>query len=194
MRTSKTIALVAGVIATFALGAPGAMATTIRSGTTTIGSGATFDKTLKISSSSLFKDTSGLANDTCTGLHIHGNYSIDIIPPLPTLEVTELNWTGCSHTTTTIAKGSMEYKSIAGTTNGTVISKGMRVTMKSTVFGISCVANTGAGTTLGTLTGVTSGSATMDINGVVTLENGCGDSTWTASVAVNTPSGLNVEG
>jgi len=150
--------------------------------------------TLESGKSALLKDTGGLANDTCTGSEVKGAISTNNTTDAGG-SISALTFTGCTHTTHVLAKGELEIKNIAGTTNGTVISKGARVTIKSTVFGISCVANTGAGTTIGTLTGAKSETdrATMDINGVITLENGCGDSTWTGSYEVTSPLGLTVD-
>jgi len=171
-----------------------ASASTLRSGTTALGVGAKIESSLKAGTSALLKDTGGLANDTCTGSEVKGSLSSVTPSSNPKGSISSLTFTGCSHTTTVLANGELEIKNIAGTTNGTVVSRNSRVTIKSTVFGISCTANTGEGTTIGTLTGVTSGNATMDINGVITLENGCGDSTWTGTYLVTNPAGLNVEG
>ena len=196
MKYLKMLGLAAVAAMAFAafVGAGSASASTLRSETTALGVGTKIESSLKTESSALLKDTGGLANDTCTGSEVSGN--IESVTPSsnPKGAISALTFTGCSHTTTVLAKGELEVKNISGTTNGTVISRNARVTVKSTVFGISCVAATGSGTTLGTLTGTTSGNATMDINGVITLENGCGDSTWTGTYIVTGPTGLNVEG
>jgi len=148
--------------------------------------------------SMLMRDTGGLANDTCTSSEMKLKVEKDTgsIPPANAQGPLALfTLGGCSHTSTTLAAGSLEMKNIAGTTNGTVISRGARITIKSTVFGVSCVINTGAGTTLGTLTGAKSSTeqALFDINAVLTLENGCGDETWTGRYRVITPGGFTVE-
>jgi hypothetical protein len=160
--------------------------------------GSTIFFGLESGTSSLFKDTSGGANDTCTSSSIDFDLTKDTTSPTPVAargDLTILIFGGCSHTTTVLANGELEVRHIAGTTNGTLVSIGARVTIKSTVFGISCVAATGTGTTIGTLTGASSPSthAQADINGVLTLENGCGDSTWTGSYKVETPTGLVTE-
>ncbi len=164
---------------------------------------------LETGSSALLKDTLGGANDTCTSSEVKGKIEKNTTTaPVGTLNpqgrISALTFGGCSHTTTVISTseeagvkyyGELEIKHIAGTTNGTVVSKNSRVTVKSTIFGVSCIANTGAGTAIGTLTGAKSptANATMDINGTITLENGCGDSTWTGSYEVTSPVGLTVE-
>jgi hypothetical protein len=46
-------------------------------------------------------------------------------------------------------------------------------------------------TQIGTLTGATSGNATMDINGVLSAGI-CGDAVWTANYTVTSPAPLTV--
>ena len=161
----------------------------------TQGVGTELTASLKSGSSLLLTDTLGGANDTCTGSEVKGKVEVaGGSSSHPSAKVSSLTFSGCSHTTTVLANGELEIKNNAGTTNGTVISKGARITVKSTQFGISCVVNTGPGTTLGTLTGAGQGeSATLDVNGAVTLENGCGDSTLTGTYLVTNPTGLVVE-
>jgi hypothetical protein len=161
----------------------------------TQGTGTEITATLKTGSSLLLKDTGQSNNDTCTGSEIKGKIeSAGGEASTPSGKVSSITFSGCSHTTDVIANGSLEIKSIAGTTNGTVISKEAKVTVQSTVFGISCTANTGAGTTLGTLTGAGAGEqATIDINGVISLGSFCGDSTLTGTYLVTGPTGLVVE-
>ena len=212
------LAAVAAMALTAFMGAGTASATQLYKYTTPsandkLGVGTTILSSLESGTSALLKDTGGLANDTCTASEVHGTITKDTSssPAVnPQGAITTLSFTGCSHTTNVLANGSLEIKNIAGTTNGTVISKEARVTIKSTVFGISCTANTGAGTTIGTLTGAkkteaeakeeeetekvpTLHRATMDISAIISLENGCGDSTWTGSYVVTSPVGLTVE-
>ena len=195
------LAAVAAMALTAFMGAGTASATglwkyTTPSANDTLGVGTTITASLEPGDSAILRDTGGLANDTCTSSHVHGTIEKDTTSGVhPSGALTELTFGGCSHTTTVLAKGELEITNIAGTTDGTVTSRGARVTVKSTVFGISCIANTGAGTIIGSLTGAKSatGHATMDINGVITLENGCGDSTWTGKYTVTSPTGLTVE-
>ncbi len=166
----------------------------------TLGAGTEITATLKSSTSLLLKDTLGGANDTCTSSEVKNKIeTAGSSTTNPSGKVSGLTFSSCSHTTTVIKNadgffGELEIKNIAGTTNGTVISKGTRVTVKSTIFGVSCVANTGAGTTLGTLTGAKSSEVgTLDVNAVITMENGCGDSTLTGTYLITSPTGLMVE-
>jgi len=193
------LAAVAAVALTAFLGAGSASAQTLYKYTTPspndgMAAGTEIIATLGSGTSALLKDTLGGVNDTCTGSEVRGKIATNTTTDAGGA-ISSLTFTGCSHTTDVLAPGELEIKNIAGTTNGTVVSKGARVTIKSTIFGLSCVANTGTGTTIGTLTGAKSSTAqaTMDINGVITLENGCGDSTWTGSYEVTSPAGLTVD-
>jgi len=161
----------------------------------TLANGTEIAATMKSGSSLLIKDTGGLANNTCTGSEIKGTVeNAGTSTGNPISKTSSLTFSGCSSAMTVLAPGELEIKSIAGTTSGTVVSKGMRVTFKSTLFGVSCVVASGTGTTLGTLTGAATGeSATLHVNGVVTIENGCGDSTLTGTYLVTNPTGLVVE-
>jgi len=162
----------------------------------TIGIGTEIVASLEAGTSMLWKDTGGLANETCTSSEVKFKIEKDTGSGVnPQGKV--FTWTvgGCSHTVDVLAPGTIEIKNIAGTTNGTVISKETRVTTKSTVFGISCVLATGVGTTLGTITGAKSSTAhaTLDFNAVINKENGCGDATVTGSFIITAPTGLMVE-
>jgi hypothetical protein len=100
----------------------------------------------------------------------------------------------CSHKMAIIKNGQLEIQHIPGTTNGTVISKEAEVTIYSTIFGVSCIAKTGAGTKTGTLTGATSstGFATFDVESTAPYGI-CGTLDTSATFTVTSPPGLIVE-
>lgn len=188
-------AAVAAVALTAFLGASSATAQTIYKYTTPsandpIAIGTEVIATLEPGTSTIFKETFSGFTDTCTGseikLGIATNTTTDAGGSI------HLTFTGCSHTTHVLTNGEIEFKNIAGTTNGTATLKGTRVTVNSTIFGLSCTANFGAGTAIGTFTGakLSTARATIDVNAVITLENGCGDATWTGSYLVTSPVGL----
>jgi len=151
------------------------------------------ESSLETGTSAILKDTAGGVNDTCNTSAVKGTVETNNNTSAGG-KISKLEFGGCSHTTDVLANGELEVKQIGTGTTGTVVSKGARVTIKSTIFGLSCVANTGAGTTIGTITsaGSPTAHATMHINGVITLENGCGDSTWTGSYTVTSPTGLDI--
>jgi hypothetical protein len=208
------LAAVAAMALTAIIGAGTASATELYKYTTpsandTLGAGTAIEATLKGGTSALLKDTGGSTNDTCTGSTVGGTITNSGGSGLAVSgTITTLDFTGCTHTTDPLPNseiktesgvihkeyGTLEIKWISGTTNGTVVSKNTKVTVQSTVFGISCVANTGEGTVIGTLTGAKSSTehATMHINGVIEMGI-CGDSTWTGTYLVTNPTGLTVE-
>jgi hypothetical protein len=88
--------------------------------------------------------------------------------PVGIVEKSELTWSGCTNTTTTLAGGEVEVHSISGTDNGTVTAKGFEVTM--IFFGVSCIYGAGAGLDLGELTG--GQPAILQLNAVVSKQSG----------------------
>jgi hypothetical protein len=203
MNYVKLVGLVAvaaaALTATFGTGA--AAATEIYKYTTpgsndTLGVGTEIEVSLQPQTSALLKDTAGSTNDTCTSAS--GKGAIENsggVASHPSGKWSSVAFSGCTHTTDTIAAGVLEVKNIPGTTNGTIISRETRATLFSTVFGISCIANTGAGVNLGTVTGASSSvnQATVDVNAVIPMGAFCGDSTVTATGIVTNPVGLIIE-
>jgi hypothetical protein len=199
------LAAIAAMALTALAGAGSASATQLYKNTTPGGNdkiaigtaNAEITASLKTGTSALLKDTGGSTNDTCTSSEVKGKIEEDTssTPSVnPTGKVSTLSFGGCTHTTDVLAKGSLEIRYITGSTNGVLISKEAQVTVQSTVFGISCTANTGTGTSIGTLTGAAAGGqATVDINGVINMGAFCGDSTWTGTYIVTSPTGLMVE-
>jgi hypothetical protein len=150
----------------------------------------TIKATLAAGSSALLKDKNGTTADTCTGSTVEGTTTAFDPPSGP---VSKLEFTGCSHTTHVLKPGSLSVAWISNT-EGTVTSSGAEVTVVSTVFGASAICKTGTGTVVGTLTGVASGHATMDIDATNSLNCGIlGTSSWTGTYTVTSPTGLGVE-
>jgi hypothetical protein len=90
----------------------------------------------------------------------------------------------------TDALGTMSISHIAGTTNGTVRSSGLKFTSPSPFGTLTCVTASGEGTDLGTLTGVKSGQASIDIN--ATLNCGLITAKMTGTSTIASPEGLGV--
>ena len=190
------LAVIAIAMALAAFGAGGASATRLykytSSGSDPLGSGDTYTTAMGPGLSFLVKDTNGGTTDTCTGFHEHGH--ISTVSGHTTMAPTSFVYTGCTHSTIIIKFHTLEIKHIAGTTNGTIVAKGGETTIQSTIFGASCIAKTGAGTTIGTLTGAKSstGQASIDYNGVISMGI-CGDAVWTGTGTISSPLGLMVE-
>ena len=191
MKYLKMLSLAAIAAAALMAFAGPASATTLSVGGVTKNSSVSIEASLKSGTSAILKDKNGTTNDTCTGSSVSGSTST--FTGTPSGAVSALTFTGCSHTTTVITKGNLSVTWTSGT-NGTVSSSGAEVTVKSTVFGVSAICKTGAGTAIGTLTGVSSGSATMDIN-ATTLDCGAlGTSSWTGTyVTTGANAALGVE-
>jgi hypothetical protein len=192
------LAAVAAMALMAFVGAGTASATTLEVGGVKQTGAVAIEASLKAGTSAILKDTNNATVDTCTGSTAKGS----TVTPFTGATVTGplnavggLTFTGCSHTTHVIKPGTLHIAWTSGT-NGTVSSSGAEVTIVSTVFGASCTAKTGIGTTIGTLTGATtagnpSAHAIMDINGVIPMGI-CGDAVWTGTYTVTSPTDLGV--
>jgi hypothetical protein len=151
------------------------------------------EATINAGTSAVLKDTNNATVDTCTGSTVKGSSASPFTGATVTGAISSLTFTGCSHKTVVIKPGTLHITHTSGT-NGTVSSSGAEVTVESTIFGASCIAKTGIGTNIGTLTGATTatGHAAMAINGVIPMGL-CGDAVWTGSYTVTSPTGLGVE-
>jgi hypothetical protein len=194
------LAVLAALAIAASLGEPTASGTELYRPTpplATLPAGSEIAATLKPATSTVLKDEAGTTTDTCTGSEAKGKIeAAGGEASHPSGKLSTLAFSGCTHTTKVIALGELEVKSIAGTTNGTVYSKGAEVTVVSTAFGISAICKTGTGTPIGTLTGAKSESeqATLDVNVINSLNCGIlGNSTWTGTYLVTSPTGLVVE-
>jgi hypothetical protein len=184
------VAIAAVSVIAFA-GADTASATVLEIGGATQGQSVTIETSLAAGTSAIIKDKNGTTNDTCTGSNVKFRTEGSFHGATVGGAVSSLTFTGCSHTTDVLALGSLSISWTAGT-NGTLSSSGAEITVKSTIFGISDVCKTGAGTTIGTLTGVSSGHATMHINARVACSIS-GTSTWIGTYTITSSTGLGVE-
>jgi hypothetical protein len=153
----------------------------------------TIEASLKAGTSTLQSDTSGFFANTCTASTIKVKDSTKVTGTEVEGPVETLSWgtvaTPCKEGNPTVdAKGSLSFERIGTTTNGTVKSKNAKWTMPSALGTLTCTTPIG-GTDLGTLTGVASGNATIDLNAVLA----CGISAkWTGTYTVTSPGGLGV--
>jgi hypothetical protein len=168
MNYAKLFVIVAvAAVAMMAFAAGSASATTLEVNNQTTNSAVTVTASLEPETSLITRDTNNLTQETCTESHIHGT----TVPPYTGASVgfviSSFSYGGCTHTTHVLANGNLSISNLGGTTNGTVSASGSEVTVKSTVFGVSIVCKTGAGTDTGLLTGKSSGDATLDVNAVI---------------------------
>ncbi|HWI97047.1 MAG TPA: hypothetical protein VNS60_13360 [Solirubrobacterales bacterium] len=147
---------------------------------------------LAAGTSTTLKTTGGLLANTCTASHAEGSttspYSGATTVGGP---LSSLSFSSCTEEKVVVDEaGSLTVEWTSGT-NGTVRSAGAEVKVPSPFGKLTCKTGTGTGTDIGTLTGVKSGNATMDINGVLN----CGiipSAVWEGSYTVTSPSGLGV--
>jgi hypothetical protein len=146
---------------------------------------------LKEGTSALLSDTSGFFANTCTERHWvwHTNWPHLSARLFGTL--TSYRLKKCKEEEVVVdTLGEISVENIAGTTNGTIRSIGTKMTSPSPFGTLTCVTASGEGTDMGTLTGVKTGRATMDIS--ATLNCGAITAKFTATSQIVTPEGLGV--
>jgi hypothetical protein len=151
----------------------------------------TIKASLKSGTSALLTDTAGFFANTCTASAVEGNDSTQTSGTTVSGPITGLAFTSCKEEPVTVdTNGSLSVENIAGTTNGTVRSIGALVTVPSPFGLLKCATAAAPGTDIGTLTGVASGNATMDIS--ASLNCGSITAKWTGTYTVTSPTGLGV--
>jgi hypothetical protein len=194
MRQLKRIALalLAALALTALAGTSSASATTLEIGGVAQNKEVAFETTIASGSSLLLTDTGGTALNTCKDSTIKGHTA----EPFTSKEgtpisgpLTTLSWSGCTEGTPTVdSMGTLSVERIGTTTNGTVRSNGTKITTPSFFGNLTC---TTSNTDIGTLTGVKSGKATLDINAVLSCTV-ISTAKWSGTYTVTTPEGLGV--
>jgi Flp pilus assembly protein TadG len=163
MKHLKTLGLaLVAAMALMAVVASSASATALYNGTTKLSAGAIIDFSIPSGTSAVLVDTSGNELDRCATSTVQGELSSAATGPIKAL-----TWGNCTFTTSTVTLGKLEVVWTSGT-NGTVKSDAqIEVTINTGLFG-SCIYGVASGTSLGTLTTISSGRATVDTNAVVT--------------------------
>jgi uncharacterized protein YpuA (DUF1002 family) len=179
------------------VGAGTASAVTLYIGGVAQNKAVTIESSLASGSTAVLKDEGGTTTDTCNISAVKGSTQNNIEGSTKFTEglvvggaVTTLSFSGCSHTTKVIKNGSLHIDE-----KGNVISIGAEVTVVSTAFGISAICKTGTGTKIGTFSGTndTTKHATITIDATNSLNCGIlGNSSWTGTYTVTSPTGLNV--
>ena len=194
MKFTKTL----GVVFAAALGlmafASTASATTLEVGGVTQTGAITIQATLKAGTSLLHTDTVGNFLNTCTASTIQGRDSTRTTGTRVEGPIEVLSFgttaTPCTEGNPVVhSRGSFSIERIGTTTNGTVRWHNGDVTTFSSFGTLTCTTPP-EGTDIGTLTGVASGSATLDVNAVLN----CGPITTklTGTYTVTSPGGLGV--
>ncbi|HET8813387.1 MAG TPA: hypothetical protein VFM51_00340 [Solirubrobacterales bacterium] len=147
----------------------------------------TITGSLKIDSTTSLKNTEDEIGNTCTTSHVHGNTENPYSSTFVSGQITELSFSNCTRAVTVHTAGKLKIHWISGT-NGTVSSEEAEVTVNLPFIGYA-TCTTGSGTHLGTLTGVSSGHATLHVKAVLD----CGiipSAIWEATYIVTSPTGL----
>lgn len=161
----------------------------------TQGVNTVIEASLKSGSSLALKDTFGFTANKCTGSELGSKVeSAGGEGSHPSGKVSSLTFSGCDHTFDVLANGSLEIKNIAGTTNGTVVSKGLELEVLSTLHETNIVCKAGTGITFGTLTGGSNGThATIDVNAPLNCGPHMNSAKLTGTYVVTSPTGLVTE-
>lgn len=192
MNRLKMLGLAAVAVAAFAASAASsASATTLELTGSTFNGTITVTASLEPGSDTRYALTNGSFANTCTESHWHwftSSFTTPVQAPVQQFALAK-----CTNEAVVVdAKGSLSIVWISGTTNGTVTSSGTEVTVPSPIGALNC--KTGSGTDIGTLTGKSSGQATMDVNAVLNCGFLAPSATWIGSYIITSPHGLGVSG
>jgi hypothetical protein len=196
MKYLKTVAVavVVAILMAFA-GAGTAAATVLYSGPTPLPAGYEIESSML--GSSKLTETKGEIKSTCSAGNLKatiGKTGSATETAMTLTNIGDLTWTTCSNLVETKQGGEWEIHWVAKTGNGTIKTTPMWLTVAIVGPG-TCTYSTGF-TTLGTITGSTTGFAIIDINVPVTRTMSsflCPSSlTWTAEYKVTSPTPLHV--
>jgi hypothetical protein len=137
------------------------------------------------------KDTSGTFANTCTSWTFAFKDSTAATGSRVSGPLSAMGFSQCTHEPIVVdLPGSLNIEAIKGTTNGTVRWNGGKWTYPVTIFGgvvtATCVTSE---TDIGTLTGASSGTSTIDINGVITCGSFLPSARWEGRVSLTTTAG-----
>lgn len=188
-----------------AFAAGSASATTLEVGSVTKNESVTLTLSLVSGTSAILSRTDGSLANSCTASHTHG-YTLS---PYTGTKVTG-TWTGhlvfekeagakpedgmsfssCERVVTVHDPGTFWIEHIAGTTDGWLYSENLIMTGSSPFGTLTCT--TGAGTTIGRLTGKASGNARLDMNGVLNCGFLVPSASWKADYWLTSPGATGV--
>ncbi|HEY3435491.1 MAG TPA: hypothetical protein VGK41_07535 [Solirubrobacterales bacterium] len=191
MKYLKMLGLAAlSAMALMAISAGTASATQLEVGGAPSASPITITASLDPESTALLSTTSGSLSNTCKESHVHGTApngsSAKVTGP-----ISSLTFGKCDPEGVTVHKNGNLYVEWNGGTNGDVFSEEAEVTVPTT-SGITANCKTQNGTTIGELTGVKSGHATMHIKAVLNCGFLLPSATWSGTYIVTSPTGLGV--
>lgn len=165
MRLKIGLAALAAV-ALMAFVAASASATTLEIGGVAQNKSVTMTATLEPGGSVITRTTGESFVNTCTEATLHGSTSSPFTGTKVTGAWATKAYSKCTEESLVVDnKGGFWIEWIPGTTEGDVFDEGSEVTVPTPFGKVNC--KTGAGTKIGRLTGVASGKAKIDLNGVM---------------------------
>jgi hypothetical protein len=191
MTFTKILGVVAAAAMALMAFASAASATTLEVGGVKQNAAVTVHATLKAGSSAILKDTGGAFANTCRESTVEARTSA-LTGATVSAPISSLTFSSCTEEPVVVdAPGSIIIENIAGTTNGTLVSTGGKITTPSPFGALTC---TTTNTHMGSLTGVASPAshATMDINAVLYCGFFLPSVRWEGTYTVTSPTGLGV--
>jgi hypothetical protein len=189
MRYLKMFGLVA--IATVAFssvaGAGTASATTLTVGGVAKNSSVEYSASLASGTSTVVKDSAGTTTNTCTSSTFKGKTEGTFTGEAVGGNISSFTFGNCTHKMTILRFGKLIFRWLFGGAALTITDFEWKTV--STAFGVEATCKFGTGTEVGTLTGVSSGNATIDVNAKVNCGI-LGTASWTGTYTVTSPSGL----
>jgi hypothetical protein len=186
----KTFGLAAlAALAATAIAAAGASATTLEVEGAAEDTSVEISNSLKSGTKLILKDTAGFSRNECTSFSSSGSTDSPYTGSAVNITKSEGSLTNCTRAVTVHSAGKIALTHIGSSTNATVVSSEAVATVGTALGTITC--DTESGTLMGTLTGVASGSATVDVNGVIN----CGiipSAKLEGTLVITSPGGLGV--
>lgn len=188
LRTLAIVALATAAIPVFAVSS--ATATTLEIGEATQNKAVTFTWSQESGLSSTLGRTDGTQTTTCTEMDASGTTFSPFTGHIVAASISTLTFE-CNHEITVHKAGQFYFTHASGTTSAKTFMKGTELTVPTTLgFTVTC--KTGEGTEVGTLTGVKSGSAKVDINAVLNCGFLLPSASWKGTFILTSPPGLGV--
>src|SRR6187397_1318968 len=166
MRSLKLLSLAVTATAFMALSVAvtSASATTIEIGGVAQNQSVVFEASLSAGTSLTQRDLGGTLFGTCTGSAFKGKTESPFTASTVTGALSSLSFTSCAGQLPVVINPGKFHFAWTSKTNGTLSWSGTEITINAAYLGGSCIFKTGSGTTVGTITGVTSGSAIIHLN------------------------------
>lgn len=179
----------AAAMAVTALAAANASATTLEINGVTQNKAVTIKISLKAGTEYVISTTAGTLANACTGSTAEATTETFSGTTL-TGQHTTFSVGPCPRILTTHKLGKVHFEHIAGTTNAKTRFSSTEWTVGTPFGTVTC--KTGEGTEIGTLTGVASGEAELDVNAVLNCGFVMPSASWKARYVFTSPKGLGV--